>query len=48
MIGDFILWIKKVWKQHVTCIHNYIPDRIGIITGLSNKRICSKCNKTEN
>lgn len=47
MIGDLILWISKVWKQQ-TCIHRYIPDRIGIITGLNHKRICSKCNKLEN
>lgn len=30
------------------CIHNYKPDRIGIITGLNNKRICTKCSKYEN
>ncbi len=48
MIGDFILWIKRIWKQEFTCIHNYVPDRIGIITGLYNGRVCSKCNKFEN
>lgn len=47
MIGDIILWTKRSWKQLV-CIHDYKPDRIGIITGLSSRRICSKCDRTEN
>jgi len=46
MFGDLIIWIKKVFKQQ-TCIHDYKPDRIGIITGLNFKRICSKCEKFE-
>jgi len=24
MIGDFILWIKEVWKENF-CIHDYEP-----------------------
>ena len=48
MIGDLILWIKNTWKQQFTCIHDYKPDRIGIITGLSSSRICDKCGKFEN
>ena len=46
MLGDFVLWIKKTWKQQ-TCIHNYKPDRIGIITGLYSGRICCKCENFE-
>lgn len=46
MIGDFILWVKEVIKQQ-TCIHDYKPDRIGIITGLNSKRVCTKCGKYE-
>lgn len=48
MIGDLILWIKNTWKQQFTCIHDYKPDRIGIITGFSSSRICEKCKKFEN
>ena len=47
MMGDLILNIKKFLKQNITCIHEYKPDRVGIITGLNNKRICTKCNKYE-
>jgi len=46
MIGDLILFFKKIYKQQI-CIHDYKPDRIAIITGLSSKRVCVKCNKTE-
>ena len=48
MIGDIVLWIVKFTKQHFLCIHNYMPDRIGIITGLNSSRICDKCGKFEN
>jgi hypothetical protein len=47
MIGDLIIWIKKVVKQHITCKHDYQPDRIGVIRGFSNGRVCTKCNKIE-
>ena len=47
MIGDLYLFIRKLFNQ-TFCIHNYKPDRIGIITNLNNKRICSKCGKYEN
>jgi hypothetical protein len=47
MIGDIILYLKKIIHQHFFCIHDYKPDRIGIITGLNHKRVCSKCDKFE-
>lgn len=47
MIGDLILAIKIFIKQQFLCIHEYKIDRIGIITGLNNKRICTKCDKFE-
>jgi hypothetical protein len=47
MKGDFLIWIKRIFKQHVTCNHDYKPDRIGIITGLCNDRVCIKCGKRE-
>jgi hypothetical protein len=48
MVGDIILKVKTWVHQNIKCIHNYKPDRIGIITGLNNNRICSKCSKFEN
>lgn len=48
MIGDLILFVKKFIHQQFTCVHDYKPDRIGIITGLNHHRICTKCNKFEN
>lgn len=47
MIGDIITYLKIKLKR-LFCIHNYKPDRIGIITGLNNNRICTKCGKYEN
>lgn len=47
MIGDIMLFLQRIIKQHITCKHSYKSDRIGIITGLNNKRICSKCQKFE-
>jgi hypothetical protein len=42
MIGDIVLWIKRVWKQQ-TCIHTYeIVNRKD--TGGSFD-LCSKCDK---
>lgn len=46
MIGDFILWLKQFWKEH-TCVHNYVPDRLGIITGCYLGRVCTKCGRLE-
>lgn len=46
MIGNFILFVSRIWKQ-TFCIHTYKPDRIGIITGLNSRRVCHKCDKYE-
>ena len=45
MIGDLILWIKKVWKQQ-TCLHSYrlIPDKTGGLGGYDLYK-CEKCVK---
>jgi hypothetical protein len=47
MIGDFIIWVRRVIKQHVTCRHDYQSDRIGVITGLFTGKACTKCDKLE-
>ena len=48
MIGDLRIWLKTFIKQHFTCKHDYQSDRIGVITGLCNDSICTKCGKFEN
>ncbi len=44
MIGDLILWIKKVWKQQ-TCVHDYKIhyDKTGL--GRFDHYECDKCDK---
>ena len=45
MIGDAILYIKKLIKQN-TCIHTYKCDgRIDVYTDVLNFQKCAKCGK---
>ena len=45
MIGDVILYIKKLIKQN-TCIHKYKYDgRIDVYTDVLNFQKCTKCGK---
>ena len=45
MIGDAILYIKKLIKQN-TCIHNYKYDgRIDVYADILNFQKCTKCGK---
>lgn len=45
MIGDVVLYIKKLIKQN-TCIHNYKYDgRIDVYTDVLNFQKCTKCGK---
>lgn len=44
MIGDIILFIKKWWKQNITCIHHY-EHRIGAACSYDE---CTKCGRTKN
>lgn len=46
MIGDIILFLKVLYTQTM-CIHDYKPDRFGIILGGHSNRICCKCLKRE-
>jgi hypothetical protein len=45
MIGDLILWIKKICKQQ-TCKHSYKlqPDKTGGFGGFDLYK-CEKCQK---
>ena len=42
MIGDLILWIKRVWKQQ-TCIHTY--KWVNRKDNGDSFEDCSKCDK---
>lgn len=44
MIGDIILFLKKWWKQNITCHHEYVYKEIGRI----NFEECRKCGRIKN
>ncbi len=41
MLGDFILFIKRILKQHIFCIHNYKLRVVGM--GEHSWYECTKC-----
>jgi hypothetical protein len=43
MIGDLILWFKRIVKQHITCKHDYQPCGIPLTDNWM--KMCIKCNK---
>jgi hypothetical protein len=47
MLGDFILYLKRVLKQHFFCVHNYIYRGNSMYVKITARRVCSKCNKYE-
>ena len=44
MIGDIILFVKKWWKQNITCRHEYVHKELGRI----NFDECRKCGRIKN
>ncbi len=43
MVGDIILFIKRIIKQHITCIHDYsYKGKLDFRTGYES---CDKCEK---
>lgn len=44
MIGDLILWIKKVFKQQ-TCMHDYRHVNASWRANCSDFEECVKCDK---
>ena len=44
MIGDIILFLKKWWKQNITCHHEYVYKEIGRI----KFEECRKCRRIKN
>jgi bacterioferritin (cytochrome b1) len=43
MLGDIILYLKRVLKQHLFCIHDYKLHILGM--GEYSYYECTKCNK---
>lgn len=43
MLGDIILYLKRVLKQHIFCIHNYKRNVVGMGDYVFYQ--CSKCGK---
>lgn len=46
MVGDFIIWFKRVWKQQVTCRHEYKLKGSKILCNFHTWYECDKCDKT--
>jgi len=44
MIGDLILFIKKIWLQHFICRHDYYIH-VPKIPYIISYKICHKCDK---
>lgn len=44
MVGDFILFIQKWWKQNITCRHHYVERRN---TAMAWDE-CEKCGRKKN
>ena len=43
MLGDIILWIRRVLKQHFFCIHDYKRHVLGM--GKYIRYECTKCGR---
>jgi len=44
MLGDFILWLKRVYKQQ-TCIHDYKSVADKSLAGTFDHYECKKCDR---
>lgn len=43
MLGDLILFIKQILKEHIFCIHNYKPNIVGMGEYMFYE--CTKCGR---
>ena len=43
MLGDIILWIRRVLKQHFFCIHDYKRHVLGMGEYIHYE--CTKCGR---
>lgn len=44
MVSDIILFIKKWWKQNITCIHHY-EHHVNFAVSYDE---CTKCGRKKN
>lgn len=43
MLWDFILFIKKIYKQQ-TCVHDYMVDNLSVrLDNVRDMQFCKKC-----
>ena len=45
MIGDLILYVKRILKQHIFCIHDYEYHNISTIDRCFTYYKCTKCGR---
>lgn len=45
MVGDFIIWFKRIWKQQVTCRHDYNLKGTKVLCTVWTWYKCSKCGR---
>ena len=45
MLGDLILFIKRIIKQHITCIHDYKYVNTWKVVNCFDYYECKKCGK---
>lgn len=46
MIGDFILWIRNVLKQNLSCVHHYVWKG-SVMFPESRYGQCEECGKSK-
>jgi hypothetical protein len=44
MIGDFIIWFRKAWKENF-CIHDYERKHENLGLGYKFYKECRKCGR---
>lgn len=47
MIGDFILAIRKFWRQNVVCVHDYKLKFFNCVGRTWFRLECDKCGKVK-
>lgn len=44
MVGDFILFVKRILKQHIFCVHHYVWKGSAMFPEFRYEQ-CDKCGK---
>jgi hypothetical protein len=46
MIGDLIIWFRKVWKENF-CVHDYELKKMNVGLGYKFYNECRKCGRVK-